>query len=86
MNRFSLQVKYIGLCHTAEDTEDSIADQDSIPLPPSMMEAFALMLSKSLALNAAQIPSSIHADLQEIGMRMDTIDKKADKSVAGGGF
>lgn len=49
---------------------------------PTMMTAFSQMLSKSLALNAAQITSSIHADLQQLGMRIEVIEKKADQSVA----
>ena len=58
--------------------------QEETPVPtdfPSMMNAFSQMLSKSLALNAAQITSSIHADLLQLGMRMDTMEQKADQAV-----
>lgn len=40
------------------------------------------MLSRGLAINAAQISSSIHSDLQQLGMRIELIEKKADQSVA----
>lgn len=59
--------------------------QEAAPTPtdfPSMMEAFALMLSKSLAQNAAQITSSIHADIQQLFLRLDYIEQKADQAGA----
>lgn len=79
--------KYTGLPSTPmldPHTGLLLAVSEANPTPtdlPSMMEAFAQMLFKSLALNAAQITSSIHADLQQI-VRMDTTEKKADQSVA----
>lgn len=49
---------------------------------PSMMEAFSSMLSKGLAQTVTQITNSIHADLQQIGARIDIIEKKTDQLVA----
>lgn len=49
---------------------------------PSMMTAFSNLLSRGLAQYAAQITSSIHADLQHLGTRIELIEKKADQSVA----
>lgn len=57
----------------------------NIPAPtdlPSMMEAFTHLLSKSLAQNAVHITSSIHADLQQLGQRIDTIEQKADQAAS----
>lgn len=49
---------------------------------PSMMSAFSKMLPRGLALNAARITSSIHADLQQLGTRIEYIERKADQSAA----
>lgn len=49
---------------------------------PAMMAAFSKMLSRGLAQTAAQITASIYADLQQIGIRIEVIGKKADQSVA----
>lgn len=49
---------------------------------PSMMEAFSQLLSRSLAQNAEHITSSIHADLQHLGQRIDMIEKRSDQAVA----
>lgn len=49
---------------------------------PSMMAAYSQMLSRGLALNAAQKTSSIHTDLQQLGMKIEVMEKKADQSVA----
>lgn len=47
---------------------------------PSMMAAFSKMLTRGLSHNAAQITASIHADLQQIGSRIEVIEQKSDQA------
>lgn len=49
---------------------------------PSMMTAFFKMLARGLSQTAAQITASIHADLQQVGLRIEVIVKKADQAVS----
>lgn len=61
-----------------------IQARDLPPFPtdfPSMMAAFSQMLSKGLSHTAAQITASIHADMQQIGARIEVIKQKSDQTI-----
>lgn len=47
---------------------------------PALMTAFSAMLSTGLAQTATQITSTIQADLQQLGARIDVIEKKSDQA------
>lgn len=63
------------------DTENHTTPHSPADLP-AMMAAFSNMLSRGLSQTAAQITSATHADLQNIGVWIEHIEKKTDQSAA----
>lgn len=77
---------YSPLTNTPNSLLDSL---QASPVPPyyppdmtQLLSSFSDMLAAGLAQNAAQITSSIKADLQSLGARMDAIEQAVDDSAA----
>lgn len=86
LGRIQIGNPYSPLINTPNSLTDSL---QASPMPPNyppdmaqLLSSFSDMLAAGLAQNAMQITSSLKADLQSLGARMDAIEQAVDDSAA----